>query len=343
MPFSESDDDNNLKESSTDSDSSTKNYFSKSKRKALPKRPKYITEKNKKHNIWGSDLQADILTNSLINCNVDQSNKRVRSVESYDYQLAKLNKYNSNDFRNKGKHSAKRKHNGAFKDKKLQSVETNKSCHNNLGNEDQGRNINSLETSVHNSEDDIAADIASKLKEIKEDLICKAIQVLGKEAVISLFEETRKIEASGGMLIMNGTRRRTPGGVFFYLVKSSDQLPRDKINEIFIEDKKSISKLKKRTANELKKARAAKFKEALNKDDFPTLLSRTELVIKEFKAKRLAEESSEVVNPPPSPATDGRDFSSDGEEHKVGNNVRMENKLTAYDDNLFDCEENNMN
>ena len=173
MPFSESDDDNNLKESSTDSDSSTKNYFSKSKRKALPKRPKYITEKNKKHNIWGSDLQADILTNSLINCNVDQSNKRVRSVESYDYQLAKLNKYNSNDFRNKGKHSAKRKHNGAFKDKKLQSVETNKSCHNNLGNEDQGRNINSLETSVHNSEDDIAADIARKLKEIKEDLICK--------------------------------------------------------------------------------------------------------------------------------------------------------------------------
>lgn len=82
-------------------------------------------------------------------------------------------------------------------------------------------------------------------------------------------------------------------------------------------------------------------------DDFPTLLSRTELAIKEFKAKRLAEETSEVINPPPSPATDGRDCSSDGDDPKGGdenggNKYSTGRRLTTYDDSFFECEEDKM-
>jgi hypothetical protein len=34
-----------------------------------------------------------------------------------------------------------------------------------------------------------------------------------------LFKETQKIEHVGGMMIKNGARRRTPGGVFLHLLR----------------------------------------------------------------------------------------------------------------------------
>ena len=47
----------------------------------------------------------------------------------------------------------------------------------------------------------------------------RALQVLGPDRVQLLVEETLQIEANGGMLTANGKQRRTPGGVFFKLVK----------------------------------------------------------------------------------------------------------------------------
>ncbi len=46
----------------------------------------------------------------------------------------------------------------------------------------------------------------------------RAIRVLGTEAAHALVAETQQIEAEGGMLTKDGSRRRTPGGVFFQLV-----------------------------------------------------------------------------------------------------------------------------
>lgn len=40
---------------------------------------------------------------------------------------------------------------------------------------------------------------------------------LGHERALELLARTLEIEAQGGMLIASGARRRTPGGVFFYL------------------------------------------------------------------------------------------------------------------------------
>ena len=50
-------------------------------------------------------------------------------------------------------------------------------------------------------------------------LLCRCWRLLGEERARQLGEETLAIEANGGMLIADGSRRRTPGGVFFELVK----------------------------------------------------------------------------------------------------------------------------
>lgn len=54
-----------------------------------------------------------------------------------------------------------------------------------------------------------------------QEAIVKAVQLAGKEMCITLFNETKRIEEEGGMLICNKTRRRTPGGVFLTLFRQN--------------------------------------------------------------------------------------------------------------------------
>jgi len=47
----------------------------------------------------------------------------------------------------------------------------------------------------------------------------RVVRLGGLEFVRAILEETLAIEAAGGMMTADGQRRRTPGGVFFYLVR----------------------------------------------------------------------------------------------------------------------------
>ena len=74
-----------------------------------------------------------------------------------------------------------------------------------------------------NSLDETAAIIAQELGEtdpIPQEQIRRIVERLGAEAALTLLRETLEIEAQGGMLLPDRSRRRTPGGVFFYLVRS---------------------------------------------------------------------------------------------------------------------------
>lgn len=74
------------------------------------------------------------------------------------------------------------------------------------------------------------------------------MDIIGKQKAIDFFQKTRKIEEDGGMLIMNGSRRRTAGGVYFWLVKNDKHIPQEKIREIFYYDQKE-SEQKRKTGN----------------------------------------------------------------------------------------------
>lgn len=99
-----------------------------------------------------------------------------------------------------------------------------------------------ITASLHGSDEDYGRDIAEKLEEEKSDLIIRVVAVIGKEASLNLFKITQKIEREGGMLTMNKFRRRTPGGIFLFLLKSSDKIDEELKKEVFDDDTKSAGK-----------------------------------------------------------------------------------------------------
>jgi hypothetical protein len=68
----------------------------------------------------------------------------------------------------------------------------------------------------------VAARVARELGEsdpAATGQIVRVVECLGAEAALAFLRETLEAEAEGGMMLRDGSRRRTPGGAFFYLVK----------------------------------------------------------------------------------------------------------------------------
>lgn len=66
---------------------------------------------------------------------------------------------------------------------------------------------------------ELAARFASELNEPNVALLERIIGQMGADAAQELLEETKQIEADGGLFIKSGKRRRTPGGVYFFLAR----------------------------------------------------------------------------------------------------------------------------
>ncbi len=56
---------------------------------------------------------------------------------------------------------------------------------------------------------------------------------LGIDRARAFLTRTQEIEAAGGLMLPDGSRRRTPGGVFFHLVRADDTLSREDRVSIF--------------------------------------------------------------------------------------------------------------
>jgi hypothetical protein len=73
---------------------------------------------------------------------------------------------------------------------------------------------------------EIAAMIAQKLGEtdpVARQQIQRIVWALGQTAAQGILEQTLQIEQNGGMMLHDGSRRRTAGGVFFHLVYTTGQ------------------------------------------------------------------------------------------------------------------------
>ncbi len=72
---------------------------------------------------------------------------------------------------------------------------------------------------------DAVKTIAEKLGEVEREPLKKlkaVVKILGPDQALALCEKALEVEQQGGMLTQDGTRRRSPGGVFFYLVRGSN-------------------------------------------------------------------------------------------------------------------------
>lgn len=84
------------------------------------------------------------------------------------------------------------------------------------------------------SEARAAREIAAQLNETEKRPIARIRLIIfrmGVEFAQTLLQEALNMEAQGGLMLVDGSRRRTLGGVFFYLV--SQRLSPDMRKEIF--------------------------------------------------------------------------------------------------------------
>jgi len=127
------------------------------------------------------------------------------------------------------------------------------------------------------------------------DLILRVVQILGRPAAIRLFEEARQIENhDGGILTADGSRRRTPGGVFLYLLRNDDEVPMEQIRQIFAEENKTREKFKRVVRARRRQAHAHALKQSLQ-NDLPALPSRTEAMVSKMNPE-LEDEDQHVVD-----------------------------------------------
>lgn len=292
-------------------------------KKIFPQRPK-----RKKYDIWSSCAQEDVLAETLNTCDVSKFD-RSRDVETYG----------SYDLRHKIRKNTKRRHNERNKGSKFSSPKKEDSDEDEV--KGSARVVADLVTNVNNTDEEIAKDIANKLCEEKDDLILRIVKIAGKQKAIEIFNKTKEVELDGGILIMNRTRRRTPGGVFLFLLKKDEHLPMDQQRIIFSESRQE--QLRERRALQKAKLKSIKEKYGLKKKSetlpempLPELLSRRDLILLKLSPKREPESESEeyVNNPPPSPVTDGKETSNDGmNEEPISQPSRS---LNSYNDDFLD-------
>lgn len=69
--------------------------------------------------------------------------------------------------------------------------------------------------------DNLVAEIAGALAEPNVELIAQIVTIIGSDRAREFLRQALEIEAGAGLTTKDGGRRRTPGGVFFYLVRGN--------------------------------------------------------------------------------------------------------------------------
>ncbi|KAI2642455.1 Phosphorylated adapter RNA export protein [Labeo rohita] len=110
----------------------------------------------------------------------------------------------------------------------------------------------------------VVDEIAHRLMEPKKDLIERVVRVIGKKKAIELLSETATVEQNGGLYTVDGSRRRTPGGVYLNLLKNTPSISDGQVKEIFHEENQKEYNNKKAAKKRRKRIVAKKMKQAIS-------------------------------------------------------------------------------
>ncbi|KAL6037146.1 hypothetical protein STEG23_022988 [Scotinomys teguina] len=194
----------------------------------------------KVNNIWGAVLQEqnqDAVAFELGILGMEGTIDKSRQSETYNYLLAKKLKRESQEYRKEldkdldeymhgdKKPGAKEEENGQGHLKRKRPVKDR------LGNRLEMNYKGRYEITEDDSQEKVADEIAFRLQEPKKDLIARVVRIIGTKKAIELLMETAEVEQNGGLFIMNGSRRRTPGGVFLNLLKNTPSISEEQIKQ----------------------------------------------------------------------------------------------------------------
>ncbi|XP_077200562.1 phosphorylated adapter RNA export protein isoform X2 [Paroedura picta] len=191
------------------------------------------------NNIWGAVLQEqnhDAVATELGILGMEGTIDKGRSSETYNYLLAKklmkpsdpevtetLDKELDEYMQDGKKILPEEEENGQGLLKRKRPVKDR------LGKRQEMNYKGSCEITEDDTEEKVADEIAYRLFEPKKDLIVRVVKIIGKKKAIELLMETAEVEQNGGLLIMNGSRRRTPGGVYLNLLKNTPNITGEQI------------------------------------------------------------------------------------------------------------------
>lgn len=106
----------------------------------------------------------------------------------------------------------------------------------------------------------VGREIAYRLQEKKMRLIGHVARVIGFTLTMEVFSETKKICKSGGLKVENEERKRTPGGIFLYILKNRGYASATQMKDIF-QHENERSKEAKRRRCQIKRNKKRKYKE----------------------------------------------------------------------------------
>lgn len=226
--------------------------------------------KQSKNNIWGAVLQEqtqEAVANELGIMDMDGLIDMSRQSETYNYVLARKLMTKSNDeeklsldkeleeYMNDDKEPVSKEENGHLKRKRPMKER--------LGEKEEMDYKGRYEITEADPEDKVADEIAHRLREPKKDLIERVVKTIGTKKAIELLIETAEVEQNGGLFVVNGTRRRTPGGVYLNLLKSTPSITSDQVKEIFYVENQKECESKKAAKKRRRHIVGKKMKEAI--------------------------------------------------------------------------------
>lgn len=261
---------------SSESDSSDEEEASlRRKRQKVSNRP-CATPRNtpagrKVNNIWGTVVQEqcqDAIAAELGIFGMEgEVSMSSRNVETYNYVLARkiMEKEREQD-----------KEEVSMLDEQLEEYMKGRNSEERLGSAKRKRAVKErlgpraemdikgrYEITEDDPEDTVVDEIAYRLQEPKKDLIERVVKVLGTKKAIELLGETATLEGCGGVFTLDGSRRRTPGGVYLNLLKNTPSITKAQVRKIFLDEQQKEYKNKKAAQKRKRHLLAKKMKEAI--------------------------------------------------------------------------------
>lgn len=183
------DEDSISEESSDDSDDGFKLKKSNKKQKLktvpIENLTPAVPKPTNKYQIWSASLQEESLMENLQGCDVTKNKMRNRDVESYDYSLGyrlegevkslkRRKSPETEDYYLQNESKRARGHNNHFNNRR--SVKERLGARKNSVCDNSPRSILDLVITLENTDEEIAKDIANKLCEEKDNLLCELLE-----------------------------------------------------------------------------------------------------------------------------------------------------------------------